>query len=161
MKNIQAHSMKTKVKHYIGIDPGKTTGFALYTVRGNNAQLMKVTSHDFWTVIGILQSITDDESKEIHKGNVKIIIEDPNLNAPTFVRKGANVNQMMKIAQYVGMNKREASLIIQQCNILKLHVVPCRPKTKKKDAFEFTKITSWFPQTNEHGRDAAMLVYGL
>lgn len=153
---------------YIGIDPGVTTGFAAWD--GKLRKFIVIKSFSFWDCILEVQYYKDNfifgcgrDSIEISGKQVKqIVIEDPNFNRPTFVRANSvNDHTFNKISQNVGSNKRDAQLLIEYCTLKQLPVTPIRPTMRKQTAKEFKTLTKYDGTTNQHGRDAAMLVFGM
>ena len=72
--------------------------------------------------------------------------------------------QTLKIAQNIGMNKKESMLLEQFCIKNGLDYTMVKPSKKtmtKLNSEQFKKMTGYSGRTSEHGRDAAMLVYGL
>ncbi len=97
----------------------------------------------------------------------KIIIEDPNLNGPTFFKEGVMSQAAMnKVSQNVGANKRDAALLIEKCKNLGFDVETIKPKkdkNKKKGKInheEFVLKTKFDSRCSQHARDAAMLIFG-
>lgn len=142
-----------KKRFYIGIDPGVNTGYALWDSKQGKFDM--VSTITFWGAILLL------EVAMIVKEQHCIVIEDPNLNRPTFDRPGQNTFVMKKIAQNVGSNKRDAQLLIEWCESNGFEVVRVKPSTAKWDKNTFIRITKWERTTNEHGRDAAKLIFGM
>lgn len=166
---------------YIGVDPGKDTGFATYDATAK--RLLEVTSTDFW---GAVSRITEYKRKRDNEGGIKlcVVIEMPSGNNPVFkaklqsqgiiqkLAKGVRfqVNVLkdlawkypsdLKVAQNIGGNKREADLLIEYVNRLKLPVITVVPSQSKYKMEMFSKITNWHKRCNQHGRDAAMLIFG-
>ena len=93
---------------------------------------------DFW-------STYDYISRHRVSEELLIVIEDPNEMPPTFRRNlkpGGNVEKrMQKISQNVGMNKREASLLVKRLRDLGYQVVTPSPKGlgKKWNANRFCR----------------------
>jgi hypothetical protein len=87
---------------------------------------------------------------------IRIILEDARLRT-WFGEKGREA------LQGAGSIKRDCSI---WCEFAELHgialksVKPAKGATKW-DAETFKRVTGWKERTNEHARDAAMLVYGL
>ena len=129
----------------IGIDPGQNTGIAIYD---NGWTLLTVP---FWGAIFELSSRISEKPK--------VFIEDPNLIKPTFPRKvGPRVRD--KISQSVGMNKRDAQLLIRWCELRGLDVTHVKPTRSKVDAKYFKKLTGYSKRCSQHARDSAMLIVG-
>lgn len=140
---------------FIGIDPGESTGFAVWS--SHHRCLIQHETIDFWTAIFQIQEYADREGVK----NVTIVIEDPNLNKPVFLKKGVASHAAEKrVAQNVGMNKKEADLILKYCEKYGIPFESVRPTTKKWDANIFGKITGIKARTSQHVRDAVKLVWG-
>ena len=151
------------MKLYIGIDPGVKTGIAIW--RTSPPALLDVATADFFGTCRMLSKVIDPTRKT----NVTVVIEDPNLIEGVYrqrvaaVIKSRQFHQMqtlLKIAQNVGMNKRDAQLLIQYCESLGFRVIKVKPTNTKRTAKEFKQLTKYSVTTSQHARDAAMLVFG-
>ncbi len=138
-------------KLYLGIDPGTHTGFSVWN--SSRQKIMQMSTLTFFSTLKEL-----DKYKEFYY-DVKVIIEDPNQNRPVFNR-GLSMPMNLKVAQNVGMNKRDAQLLIEYCNLIGLKVLTIRPTRGKHNMKSFTQITGWSQRCSQHARDAAMLIYG-
>lgn len=148
---------------YIGIDPGSITGFVQIDTK-RKTRIMK--GLDFWKCIFAINTAKHDCIK--NKEDLKIFIEDPNYNKPVFpskITKMKVINQDVlneirvygTMAQRVGMNKQEATLLIKYCMTTGIPVEGVKPFAKGKvkgDAFE--EVTGI--KTNQHCRDAYMIL---
>ena len=137
-------------KILIGIDTGVNTGFAVAADRGNGGELEQVES------LSITQAM--EKVKELIEewgiSNVCLYIED--------ARQRTWFTGGREKAQGVGSVKRDAQIWEDWCteqgiNFKMIH--PQNNSTKYKAPI-FKKITGWIGRTNEHARDAAMLVHG-
>ncbi len=133
------------MKTLIGVDPGVNTGLAVYSE--GKLQLVEsctaVKAECF-----ILKAFSDSEF-------VTVYVEDARQRT-WYGSKGREV------LQGVGSVKRDSQRWEEFCNHHKIQynlVHPKNNKTKLKSA-DFKKITGWAGRTNEHGRDAAMLIFG-
>jgi len=145
-------------KVLIGVDTGVHTGFAVAIDLGKGGELQDVSS---LTITQAMSRVL--ELVELHgKANIMLYIEDARLrtwfgNADSRqARSGAGVREG------IGSVKRDAQIWEQWCleqglNYKMIH--PAANKTKT-DAKYFLKLTGWAKRTNEHARDAAMLVFG-
>lgn len=130
----------------IGIDTGTKTGIAI-SVGGS---LQRV---DCMTITKAMQLVS-----EYPPGTTKLFIED--------ARKWIGFNGKTKATQArlqgAGSVKRDAKIWEDWCKEHDYEVVFVKPMGKglKKSAEEFKRITGWKGRTNEHSRDAAMIVYG-
>lgn len=152
-----------KEKIYIGIDPGKNTGIGVWS--STKKKILGLHCLDFWDahffIINAINTYLYYEDKEL-----MIVIEDPNLNKPVFpskIRYIHELRQWMKVAQNIGSNKRDAQLWIDYCKYMKAPFATVRPSKKtytKLTSDQFNKMTGWKGRSNEHSRDAIMLVFG-
>jgi hypothetical protein len=143
-----------KPRFAIGIDPGKQTGLAIYDRK--DGKLVEVRTDDFWGVYGYVTLHDTDR--------VEVVIENPALiKRPMYSRlnkvQGASVRENM--ASKIGENRREAELLIEGLRQRGFTVKEVKPTQTKMDADEFKRLTKYQGKTNQHVRDAAMLVYGL
>ena len=133
------------MKTLIGIDPGVNTGLAVYSHK-------KLQLAESCTAVKaecfVLKTIKEGE-------DVKLYIEDAR-KRKWFGSKGREV------LQGVGSVKRDSQRWQEFAEHHKIEfelIAPKDNKTKLKSA-TFKKITGWDGRTNEHGRDAAMLIFG-
>ena len=146
---------------YIGIDPDK--GWAEWDADAQ--KLIAVDTVDFWKINERLQKIAAmHQASEV---TVRIYIETPQYNAPVFLKPNRPnaTREFVKIAQNVGENKAKAKLLVARCHELfgKVNVIEMTPNKKSATKWtgeRFKFQTGWKPRTSEHGRDAAMLVFG-
>jgi hypothetical protein len=153
------------MKIYFGIDGGTNNGFAIWNATDAKFELIK--TYLFWDFIVELGA---NVKKYLSggKNELVVVIEDVNRNKPVFWRKGKDGKrlgelEMLKIAQNVGGVKMVTRMITEYCERNNLRIVlipPTKKSATKINAEKFFKITGYDKQTNEHGRDAAMLVFG-
>lgn len=132
----------------IGVDPGTTTGFAEWDARRYRfLRIEGLKLHEAWARVlelkaaGVLHSVTFEDAR---------------------LRTGYFGDDSAAKQQGAGSIKRDCSA---WADFLGSHGIAYRavsPKAKgrKVDAAPFARLTGWQARTNEHGRDAAMLVYG-
>lgn len=128
--------MQKRYAIYVGIDPGVKTGWACWD--GTDLVLKTLT---FWEVF--------EEALRFETDEVLFCAEDPSLINATFTH-----------ARGHGSVKREAQLLIEGLEDYGYDVRRCRPAGKVNHDF-FTRLTGYPHRTNQHTRDAAMLVYDL
>jgi len=150
----KAKANKPKISDYdviIGIDTGVNTGFAAWDRKNKNfLQLDTVFIH----------KALERVSNVLLNSNYRLFVRVEDARLATFGR-GDRAN--MSKAQGAGSVKRDAKIwedFLTDCGIPFELVRPAMRK-KKLTSAEFKKITGWTAPTNQHGRDAAMLVYGL
>jgi hypothetical protein len=135
----------------IGIDPGKTTGLAVYDRRAGNFERLEST--DFWGAIDFITGELDAD--EI----VKIVIEQPSTKAIYARNKRATARGAIeRTGVNVGSALREASLMIDRLRDLG-YPVQTVPPLGKIDAKRFKQITGWSGKSNSHTRDAGMMAW--
>ena len=137
------------MKILIGIDTGVHTGFAVAFDHGEGGELQKVQS---LSITQAMQCVLEYEDEHDLK-DIMLYIED--------ARKRTWFTGGREKAQGVGSVKRDAQIWEDWCkeqgiNFKLIH--PAANATKKK-VEDFTRMTGWTGRTNEHGRDAAMLVF--
>lgn len=136
-------------KVLIGIDTGVNTGFAVAIDRGNGGELEQVTC---LSITQAMAKITDLATQH-GKDQIKLYIED--------ARKRTWFTGGREKAQGVGSVKRDAQIWEDWCKEQNLNFMMIHPKANstKTKADVFKKRTGWVGRTNEHARDAAMLVF--
>lgn len=141
--------MKLNHKILIGIDTGVNTGFAVAIDSGNGGDLQKVECISITQAMASIVDLVAEHGKE----NLKLYIEDARLR--TWFTGGREK------AQGVGSVKRDAQIWESWCKEQDLNYIMIHPKANatKTKADVFKKRTGWLGRTNEHARDAAMLVF--
>jgi hypothetical protein len=131
----------------VGIDPGVTTGFALWDK--TTGRLEEVNS------MGIVAAML--RVQLMHNEGVlhSVVYEDARLRTGYFGKRAD------KKQQGAGSIKRDCSVWAEWLSMLGCAYKAVSPKDKgpKLEAVPFAKLTGWQGRTNEHGRDAAMLVF--
>lgn len=136
-------------KILIGIDPGVKTGLAVW-----DAATQKITALRCDGIITAMKFLTLALSA-YNQDALVVYIENPNL------RKWYGPRASQK-QQGAGSIKRDYAIwleFLQHHGIAYQEVAPKNVLTKL-DAKTFASLTGWQGKTNEHSRDAAMLVYG-
>lgn len=143
---------------YIGIDTGVHTGFAVWDNRQRS--LLEVTSMSIHEAMDRVKQYQDDAAEK----GVKLIVrvEDPRQRTWFGTERMSREEERKKL-QGVGSVKRDASIwddYLKDLGVEYEMVAPKRNVTKLK-AETFQSYTHWKGRTNEHGRDAAGLVFGF
>lgn len=133
----------------IGIDPGVNTGVAVWDL---SAQRFRDVAS-----MAAVDAMLLVELASRHNVIKVVRFEDANLRTGWF---GANSRAK---AQGAGSIKRECAIWRDWLKAHSIEALAVSPKDKgaKVDADRFAKLTGWAGRTNEHARDAAMLVWGL
>lgn len=141
--------LNTEDQVLIGVDTGVNTGFAVAIDRGQGGELIQVICLTITQAMERVKELTTLYKKP----NVQIYIEDARLR--TWFTGGREK------AQGVGSVKRDAQIWEDFCKENQISYKLIHPKNNctKYKADTFQKLTGWTGRTNEHARDAAMLVF--
>lgn len=140
-----------KTVYYIGIDPGVATGVAVWDSK--NKTFLSVGS---MSILEAIDEVSSFLSCVCDKTEVLVRIEDAR-------KRRWFGNAGVERLQGAGSIKRDCSIweeFVTKNNIKHQLVAPANVRTKLNHA-QFSNLTKYTKQTNEHGRDAAMLVFGL
>lgn len=137
----------------IGIDTGTHTGFAVYDTK--TRKLTEVTS------MMIHQAMKRVAELKILHSDVKVRVEDPRQR--TWFGERMSREQERQKLQGVGSVKRDATIWDDYLKDLGVpyEMVPPRYNVTKRTSDIFKRYTGWDKPTNEHGRDAAGLIFGF
>ena len=133
---------------YVGIDTGVNTGFAVWDSKQRS--LLQVCSLPIHKAMERVRSLYDEYKAGIGD-KVIVRVEDPRQRTWFGTERMSREMERKKL-QGVGSVKRlgvEYEMVAPKRNVTKL--------TQER----FKALTGWQKQTNEHGRDGAMLVYGF
>lgn len=141
---------------YIGIDTGTKTGIAVWDNRQRS--FLYISTTKIHKAMDLVKKYVD-RYKNGDGDRVIVRVEDPRQRI-WFEPMGWE--QERKKLQGVGSVKRDASIwddYLKDLGVEYEMVAPKRNVTKmSSDAFK--SVTGWKKPTNEHNRDAAMLVFG-
>ena len=133
---------------YIGIDPGKETGFAVWD--HDAKYLAEVDTMSITQAMEKVRMMADILGRE----NIRLYIED----ARKRIWFGNTGRERLKGA---GSICRDSTIWDDFCKELGVEYVMVDPRynTTKLKAAQFKAITGWQGRTSEHARDAACLVF--
>lgn len=141
----------TKDTLYIGIDAGTHTGVAVWNSREQRLELI-----DTMTITQAMDYVRGERMRGLAYGfEVVVCMEDARM-------RNWFGNAGREKLQGAGSVKRDCAIWETFCKELGVDCVKIPPKhnaTKLKDG-QFKLLTGWHGRTSEHGRDAAMLVFG-
>jgi len=137
--------------YVVGLDPGMHTGLAVWDT----------TSRQFLDIrcSGIVAAMDYLEELRRELGIGLVVFEDARQR--TWIPRERDIRQVKGRAMGAGSVKRDCSIWEEWCEARSIQYIATRPKpgmTKLTDA-KFRGITGYDRRTNEHGRDAAMLVF--
>ena len=131
------------MKIIIGIDPGVSTGVAVYRA-GQLAHLQTIEPHEIDSYITEVQP-------------ARVVFEDSRLQSKVWTPvKGAAA---LKVARNVGEIDAWCRLIAAVCARLGIAAHGISPKSKgtKLTHEQFAVVTGWAGRSNQHERDAALV----
>lgn len=144
-----AKRQQVKPAILIGIDPGIICGIAvLNTATRKFSSVQSSRLHELFELIYALQP-----------SGIFVLIENPNTWFP-FKNVAPGVAEMRRAG--AGAVKQTYKHIIEflEDNSIEYRSIRLQGNYKKVSAEWFRNQTGWDGKTNEHGRDAAMLVWG-
>lgn len=136
---------------YIGIDAGVKTGFAVW-----DKKLKKFIQIETMPIHRAMGSIINYKKEDIH-----VRVEDARKR--TWFGNKMNWEQERSKLQGVGSVKRDCTIwedFLKDLDVSFEMVAPKRNVTKLTHE-QFVRLTGYDKRTNEHNRDAAMLVFGF
>lgn len=139
---------------FIGIDPGKKTGLAIWDNHDQDFKSIQTAS-----IIVAMDAI----SRFVIGGYViKLRIEDARKWVGFKGKRSASDPAAIAVLQGAGSVKRDCSIWQEfaEARGIDFDLVSPRDCPKKTTAAYFKTLTKWEGRTSEHGRDAAMLVVG-
>lgn len=147
---------------YIGIDPGKHTGVAVYWT--STKKIVYHGTHDFWSAESEISEFIVNEGIS----NICAVIENPALNKGIYSRytkaiKGAKNPKGVEngIRAGVAKNSRDAQLWIEYFKRLGIKVIEFKPTgDSPKWSEEYCKQITGETVKSEHSRDAIKLIFG-
>lgn len=135
----------------VGIDPGFHTGLAVWDTSAR--QFLDIRCSGIVSAMDYLSDLSRD------RGIGLVVFEDARQRK--WIPRERDLAQMKGRAMGAGSVKRDCSIWEEWCDARNIQYIATRPKngmTKLTDAY-FRGITGYDRRTNEHGRDAAMLVF--
>lgn len=160
--------MRTQGKIWMGIDPGRTTGVAVWQSKmmAQPGKFLHLGSSRLLAMLDLLRhykALADEHGVEF-----EAVIEEPSQIKGIYARHKAAAGDgekqalLLKIATNVGMNQEHAKLLVEMCEAEGIKFTARPPvKAKKWTASDFKLFTGEAKGQNQHVRDAARLVFGL
>lgn len=135
---------------YIGIDTGVNTGVAVWNSVAK--QFVSIETLQIHRALGVVS----DYVTKWQPGQVMVRVEDARQ------RKWFG-NSGKEVLQGVGSVKRDAVIWEDYLKDIECRFDMVAPKNNKTkmNSKQFAQMTGWDEKTNEHNRDAAMLVFNL
>jgi hypothetical protein len=141
----------TRVFTYIvGIDPGTTTGLAIY----QDGALIRLLGKPFWSIYEIIQGADAD---------LALVIEDAR-SMPRFAKNrhtSGGIEAHVAVGRSIGVTDAHATLWETLAMHLGIPYLLRQPAGAKWDAEDLKTRTGWAHSTNQHSRDAAKIAYRI
>lgn len=135
----------------VGIDPGLHTGLAVWDT--SSRQFLDIRCSGIVDAMDYLQHLREE------RGIGLVVFEDARQR--TWIPRERDIAQMKGRAMGAGSVKRDCSIWEEWCTSRGVQFIATKPRngmTKLSDE-AFRGITGYDRRTNNHGRDAAMLVF--
>lgn len=145
-------TMGQKTRYFIGIDTGVNTGYAVWNAETRMLEDM--------ATVKIHQAMKRVEAIAGCSDKICVRVEDPRQRT-WFGTENMSRNEERKRLQGVGSVKRDAGIweeFLKDLGVEFEMVAPKRNITKLTHE-QFVRLTGYTGKTNEHCRDAAMLVF--
>jgi len=138
--------MSYKYRTIIGLDPGASTGVAVYI----GGKLNRLETIEPWQIPKLFDGFRVD----------RVVFEDSRLTSFMFTSVPSRA-AALKMARNVGEIDAWSKLICAVCEQLNIPAHGISPKQKgaKLDAKAFERLTGWTGPSNEHTRDAAAVAW--
>lgn len=138
--------MSDKHRTILGIDPGASTGVAVYI----DGKLNRLETIEPWQIPRLFDGFRVD----------RVVFEDSRLTSFMFTTAPSRA-AALKMARNVGEIDAWSKLICAVCEQLNIPAHGISPKQKgaKLDAKAFERLTGWTSQSNQHERDAAAVAW--
>lgn len=144
----------------IGIDPGVTTGFAIWGT--DRFSLQRVTSMSIIEAMEEVKLFVEAAKTTHPPSELIVIVEDARKRKGKFTIADQNTEKYgAAVREGVGSVKRDSKIWEE---FLEYHGIPYEmrlPRGTKLSDDQFKRLTGWPNRTNGHSRDAAMIVFQL
>lgn len=135
----------------VGIDPGVETGFALW--KTSPAELLSVES---WSILNAMKLLANMRAEV-----GLVIVEDARKRKWYGHMDREQSKYGAGVREGVGSVKRDCAIWEEYLQGLGLPFEMRYPSGTKLKSEPFARLTGFAGRTNEHGRDAAMIVFGM
>jgi len=133
----------------IGIDPGVKTGMAMWNTTQKTLTLKSLSIHEAMSRVNSLNGAINPQDD-----NLLVFIED--------ARKRKHFDKDVSYkAQGAGSVKRDCKIWEDFLTDMKIPFILRHPRNTNIGAQRFKAMTGYQGVTNQHTRDAAMLVFGI
>lgn len=135
---------------YIGIDTGTKTGFAVW----DGKRFLEIETLKLWQALDRVRAIKEQGE------DITVVFEDARQRK--WIPREKSISQYRGKMMGAGSVKRDAVIWEEFCTDNKIKYIALAPGKgmTKWSAQAFESTTGWEGRTSNHGRDAALLVYG-
>lgn len=137
----------------VGIDPGTNTGMAVWD--SSTRQFLDIRTTGIVEAMRYLQDLQSERQIDL------VVFEDARQRK--WIPRERDIAQLKGRAMGAGSVKRDCAIWEEFCKVYALdyRCPPPRKGLTKLTDTHFRGLTGYDGRTNEHGRDAAMLVFGV
>ena len=139
----------------VGIDTGTNTGLALWDC--DSRKFLSIESCDILDAIDVVRQLVAVNGKD------QVLVRFEDARQRKWIPREHDMSQRVGRAIGAGHVQRDAAIWEEFCKKEGIQYEAVAPKhnATKMSAGTFKGLTKWEERTNEHERDAAMLVFGL
>ena len=137
---------------FVGLDPGVHTGLSVW-----DTEIWGFTMVETMSIVAAMDAVL-----QIANGGEDVVLVAEDARQRTWIPKEQSLSQFRGRAMGAGSVKRDSQIWEEfaKYHVLPLVLVPPKNNRTKMKAEPFRRLTGWTGKTNEHSRDAAMLVFG-
>lgn len=135
---------------FIGIDTGTKTGFAVW----DGKRFLEIETLKLWQALDRVRRMKEQGE------DITVVFEDARQRK--WLPREKSISQYRGKMMGAGSVKRDAVIWEEFCvdNGIKFFPMPPAKGLTKWSPQTFSEVTGWKGRTSNHGRDAALLVYG-
>lgn len=135
---------------FIGIDTGTKTGFAVW----DGKRFLEIETLKLWQALDRVRRMKEQGE------DITVVFEDARQRK--WLPREKSISQYRGKMMGAGSVKRDAVIWEEFCvdNGIKFFSTPPAKGLTKWSPQTFSEVTGWKGRTSNHGRDAALLVYG-
>lgn len=141
----------------VGLDPGTTTGVATWSPP--ERRLLSVCSMKLHEAMRWV--IEDAVILADPLGGILVLFEDARQRKYFGKMDAKQAKYGAAIREGAGAAKRDATIWDDFLTAKRIPFLALAPRKTKRNAAEFRALTGWTEPTNEHSRDAGMIVAGI
>lgn len=142
---------------WIGIDPGVHTGVGVWD---SDAKRLEVYTMRIDQALRLVRLLWEDQQQERCELSLRVVVEDARQRR--WIPREFSWSEVKGRAQGAGSIKRDCQIWedFLVAHGIRYEMQPPRKGMTKWTSEAFARVTGYAHRTSNHGRDAAMLVFG-